>query len=74
MESKVNWLDDDALVKGHIADIYGLCEGEGLEEAFKKWSSLAIEKRTEKNLAFICDSIANFFFDPYEPPKWLSAL
>jgi hypothetical protein len=70
MKSKINLLDDE-LVKGYIAGEYGLCEGEGLEDAFKKWKSLPKEKRTERKLAFICDSIANFFFDPYEPPKWL---
>jgi len=71
MEKKINWLDDDEQVKNYIVDFYGLYEGDGLEQAFKKWKSLPKEKRTEKRLDYICDSIANFFFDPYEPPEWL---
>jgi hypothetical protein len=55
-------------------DIYGLYEGEGLEEAFRKWKHMSKENRTEQKLAFICDSLANYFFDPYEPPKWLPAV
>ncbi len=74
MKSKVNWIDNDGRVKDYIADVYGLYEGEGLEEAFKKWKSLPKEKRTERKLSFICDSVANFYFDPCEPPKWLPAV
>jgi hypothetical protein len=71
MKSESDWLDDDEQVKDYIVDIYGLYEGEGLKEAFKKWKSLPKEKRTEQRLDYICDSIANFSFDPYEPPEWL---
>jgi len=66
-----NWFDDDEQVKDHMVEVYGLYEGEGLEEAFKKWKSLPKEKRTEQKLSFICDSFANFVFDPFDPPKWL---
>jgi len=66
-----NWFDDDERVKDYMIDIYGLFEGEGLEEAFKKWKSLPKGKRTETALSFICDSFANFTFDPFEPPEWM---
>ena len=66
-----NWLNDDEKVKDYIADIGGLYEGEGLEEAFKKWRRLPKEKRTESALCRICENTGDIDFDRNDPPEWL---
>jgi hypothetical protein len=51
-------LKNDEEVKDYISGLLGLNEGEGLEEAFRKWKELPKEQRTESELIHIIKSIA----------------
>jgi hypothetical protein len=69
-----DWLKNDEKVKDYIAEFGGLYEGEGLEEALKKWKPLLKEERTESALEHICETTGDVEFDPYDPPDWMPVL
>jgi hypothetical protein len=66
-----DWLKDNEEVKDHMSNIWGLCEGEGLEEAFKEWKALPKYRQTKTELDHICKGIATIDIDPYDIPDWL---
>jgi hypothetical protein len=66
-----NWLDDGQQVINYMVDVWDLYEGEGLEEAFKKWEALPKEQRTETELEHICKTTGQIDFDQNDPPEWL---
>jgi hypothetical protein len=71
LQSMGNWLDDDEQVKNYIVDNWDFYEGEGLEQAFKKWKALPKEQRTEKELEHICKTIGQVAIEKNDPPEWL---
>jgi hypothetical protein len=67
-----DWLKKNEEVKDYMSTIYGLFEGEGLEEAFKRWKKLPKDRKTEEELGRICKSVTEAHIDFSEgPPDWM---
>jgi hypothetical protein len=65
-KSKYGEFDTKDDVLEHIAYLWELYEGEGLEEAYKAFMELPIEERTSTKLDRICKGIAPADIDPYD--------
>jgi hypothetical protein len=65
-KSKYGDFDSKDDVLDHIADLWGLYEGEGLEEAYAAFMRLPDDQRTVEKLDRICKGIAPADIDFYD--------